>query len=63
MHTYFARRMGFAVRRMSAIIGPVNKAVESPAAPHEKPLDLRTVFCSLRRFPAQTRVTGAVICS
>lgn len=61
MHTYLARRMGFALRKISAIIGPVNRAVESPAAPHEKPFDLRTVFCSFRLLPAQTRVIGAVI--
>lgn len=61
MQTYFAFRIGLARRMTSAIIGPVNKAVETPAGPQEKPLDFRTWFCSLRRFPAHTKVTGAVI--
>lgn len=63
MQTYFALRRGFALRRMSAIIGPVNRAVDRPAEPHEKPFDLRTMFCSLRRFPAHTSVMGDVIWS
>lgn len=63
MQTYFACRSGFALRRISAIIGPVNSAVDNPAAPHEKPFDFRTVFCSLRLLPAQTSVIGAVIWS
>lgn len=63
MQTYFACRSGFALRRISAIIGPVNSAVDKPAGPHEKPFDFRTVFCSLRLFPAQTSVIGAVIWS
>lgn len=61
MQTYLAFRSGFALRRISAIIGPVHSAVESPAGPHEKPLDFRTVFCSFRLFPAHTRVMGVVI--
>lgn len=60
MHKYFALRTGLALLRISAIMGPVKRAVESPAGPHEKPFDFRTVFCSLRRFPAQTRVIGDV---
>lgn len=61
MHTYLARRRGFALRRISAIIGPVNRAVDKPAGPHENPFDFRTVFCSFRLLPAQTSVIGAVI--
>jgi hypothetical protein len=61
MQTYLARRSGLALRKISAIIGPVHKAVESPAGPHEKPFDFRTVFCSFRLFPAQTSVIGVVI--
>jgi hypothetical protein len=61
MHTNLARRRGFALRRISAIKGPVNRAVDRPAGPHEKPFDFRTVFCSLRLLPAQTSVIGAVI--
>jgi len=60
MHRYLAFRSGFAAFNTSAIIGPVNNAVERPAGPHEKPFDFRTMFCSFRRFPAQTRVMGAV---
>ena len=60
MHKYLALRRGFARFRISAIIGPVKRAVERPAGPHEKPFDFRTVFCSFRRFPAQTRVIGDV---
>jgi hypothetical protein len=63
IHTYFALLSGFALRITSAIMGPVNKAVDRPAGPHEKPFDLRTVFCSFRLFPAQTSVIGAVIWS
>jgi hypothetical protein len=63
MQTYFARRRGFALRKMSAIIGPVKRAVDNPAGPHENPFDFRTVFCSFRLFPAQTSVIGAVIWS
>lgn len=61
MHTYLAFRSGLALRRISAIKGPVKRAVDKPAAPHEKPLDFRTVFCSFRLLPAQTKVIGAVI--
>lgn len=61
MQTYLALRSGLALRRISAIKGPVKSAVDNAAEPHEKPLDFRTVFCSFRRFPAQTRVIGAVI--
>lgn len=60
MHRYFAVRKGRALFRISAIMGPVKRAVESPAGPHEKPFDFRTVFCSLRRLPAQTIVIGDV---
>jgi hypothetical protein len=42
MHTYRARRSGFALRMISAIIGPVKRAVDTPAAPHENPFDFRT---------------------
>lgn len=63
MQTYFALLEGFARLRTSDISGPVNRAVETPAAPHENPFDLRTWFCSLRLLPAQTSVTGAVIWS
>ncbi len=42
-------------------MGPVKRAVDNPDGPHEKPFDFRTVFCSLRLLPAQTRVIGAVI--
>ena len=49
---------------MSADIAtPVKSAVETPAAPHEKPLLFLTWFCSFLLFPAQTSVTGQVICS
>lgn len=55
--------MGFALRRTLAMRVPVNRAVDNPAGPQEKPLDFRTVFCSFRRLPAHTSVTGSVICS
>lgn len=61
MQTYLAFRSGFALRRISAIMGPVQSAVESPAGPHENPLDFLTVFCSFRLFPAHTKVMGVVI--
>jgi hypothetical protein len=61
IQTNFAFLKGFARFIISAIIGPVKSAVETPAAPQENPLDFRTWFCSLRLFPAQTMVTGAVI--
>lgn len=61
IQTNFAFLKGFARLIISAIIGPVQRAVETPAAPHENPLDFRTWFCSLRLFPAHTMVIGAVI--
>lgn len=63
MQRYLAPRNGFALRRTLANKVPVKRAVESPAGPHEKPFDFRTVFCSFRRFPAHTKVMGRVICS
>ena len=63
MHTYRAFLFGMAFRITSDIGTPVHTAVETPAAPHEKPLVLRTTFCSFRLFPAQTKVTGYVTCS
>ena len=63
MQRYLAPRSGFALFKTFARSVPVNRPVESPAAPHEKPLVLRTVFCSFRRLPAHTRVIGSVICS
>lgn len=63
MQTYLALLIGFALLMTSRIIGPVKRAVERPAAPQEKPFDLRTWFCSLRRLPAHTSVMGAVIWS
>jgi len=57
---YFAPRRGFARSSMSFITTPVNNAVDTPAAPHEKPLLFRTTFCSFRLLPAQTRVMGYV---
>jgi len=44
----------------SAITTPVNNAVLTPAAPQENPLLFLTMFCSFRRLPAQTSVTGYV---
>lgn len=41
----------------------MNSDVETPPAPQENPWDFRIWFCSLRRFPAQTSVTGIVTCS
>lgn len=41
----------------------MNNPVESPAAPQLKPNPFLTTFCSFRRFPAQTRVTGRVTTS
>lgn len=61
MQTYLALRIGLALRRISDIKGPVKRAVDNAAEPHEKPFDFRTVFCSFRLLPAQTRVMGAVI--
>lgn len=46
---------------MDDIKGPVKSAVDTPAAPHENPLDFRAWFCSFRLLPAQTNVIGAVI--
>lgn len=40
--------------------GPVQREVDTPAAPQEKPWDFWTMFCSFRRFPAQTSVMGRV---
>ena len=37
IHTYFAFFIGRARLINSAIATPVNKAVETPAAPHENP--------------------------
>ena len=42
MHTNRARFLGLALLTTSAINTPVNRAVESPAAPQENPLLLRT---------------------
>lgn len=38
MHTNLARRFGLAFLIKSDIATPVNRAVETPAGPHEKPL-------------------------
>ena len=54
---------GLARARMSERYTPVKRAVERPAAPQEKPSDLRTMFCSLRRLPAHTSVMGSVTTS
>lgn len=63
IHTNLAFLLGRALRIRSAMATPVNKAVETPAAPHEKPLLFLTWFCSFLRLPAQTSVMGQVICS
>ncbi len=63
MHTYLAFRRGLALFISSDIATPVNRAVDTPAAPHEKPLLFLTTFCSFLLLPAQTRVIGHVICS
>lgn len=60
IHTYRAFLVGLAFLITSAITTPVNNAVLTPAAPHENPLLFFTTFCSFRRFPAHTRVTGYV---
>ncbi|GER49226.1 DNA mismatch repair protein MutS [Striga asiatica] len=47
-------------RRRTARRGtPRHTDVDTPAAPQLKPTVCRTMFCSLRRLPAQTRVTGS----
>lgn len=63
MQRYLAPRSGFALFMTSARRVPVNKPVERPAEPHEKPFVFRTVFCSFRLFPAHTSVIGSVTCS
>lgn len=63
MHTNLAFLLGRALRTKSAMATPVNSEVETPAAPHEKPLLFRTWFCSFLRLPAHTKVIGQVICS
>lgn len=60
MQTYLAFLNGRARSMTSFITTPVNNAVETPAAPHEKPFDFLTTFCSFLRFPAHTRVIGYV---
>lgn len=60
MHTYLAFLKGLALSTISFITTPVNNAVETPAGPHEKPLDFRTTFCSFRLLPAHTNVIGYV---
>jgi hypothetical protein len=42
MHKNRACLVGFAFLMTSANIGPVNRLVETPAAPHENPCDFRT---------------------
>jgi hypothetical protein len=61
IQTYFAPLSGLAFLMTSAMLIPVHNAVDTPAAPQEKPLDLRTTFCSFLRFPAQTSVIGHVM--
>lgn len=63
MHTYLAPLFNPAFFRISPMATPVHRALETPAAPQEKPFVLRTTFCSFRLLPAQTRVTGHVIWS
>lgn len=63
MQRYLAPLFMPAFLSTSPIATPVQSALETPAAPQEKPFVFRTTFCSFRLLPAQTRVTGHVICS
>lgn len=61
-HTFNAPLLGFSIPHLlrTAWSGtPRHTEVDTPAAPQLNPFVCFVMFCSLRRFPAHTSVTGS----